>query len=82
MSKPMEYRQCRLRRRVGAAVIEQMAWIPDRFASVGRTVRIKGEGDSWSDGWEVAFASSESVSEEYIAQARHAHTRQRRASDI
>lgn len=82
MSRSVEYRQCRLRKRDGAAVIEQTAWIPGKYATVGGRVRIKGEAGAWADGWEVVSASTEAVSEEYIARARHAHTKQRQASDI
>ena len=44
------YRQCRLQR---GSQFDQ-AWIPEKFAQVGRVIRVKRDGE-WSDGWAVVM---------------------------
>jgi len=43
------YVQCTLKR--GSAI--QTSWIPEKFAKVGKNIKLKS-GDSWEDGWIVA----------------------------
>lgn len=45
----MTYRQCSL---VNGRGRRRVAWIPDRFATVGRLLRLK-DGGEWSNGWRV-----------------------------
>lgn len=78
----MNYRQCRLSRKQGESTVQQTSWIPSKFAIQGEFVKLKDGDGNWTDGWHVDSVSSESVSEEFVTQARHAHTRQRNASDI
>lgn len=42
------FRQCLLRR----ANAERVAWIPERYAAAGTTLRLKG-GENWEAGWVV-----------------------------
>ena len=70
------YVQCRLRR--GGA--QQTAWIPEKYAAVGRTVRLTEGG--WSqDGWQVTAAGTR-LPEGYLRERGRDYLNTRRASDI
>jgi len=47
-----KYKQCVLRR----GSVEQTSWIPEKFAVIGKTLKLK-IGDEWDDGWVVKFVS-------------------------
>lgn len=55
MKKRIQYCQCNLRKQITASEQkETTAYIPAKFARVGKVVRIRTEDDrQWSDGWEV-----------------------------
>lgn len=48
------YRQCRLEKPVPTGIIQQTAWIPEQFAKLGRSLRIRVRG-AWDHGWIVAW---------------------------
>lgn len=79
MSKEVNfYCQCKLRK----ANTEQVAWIPQCFANVGETVKIKNKKTGeWDDGWEVLFASKPLDAKIVEANERN-HLKQRKASDV
>lgn len=77
MSKKTDfYCQCRLRK----GNTEQVAWIPQCFAEVGKAVQIRGE-KGWDDGWVVFFAS-EPLDAEIVEKNEGNYRKQRKASDI
>lgn len=47
------YRQCYLERKINNTLECQTCWIPNKFAKVGRVLKIK-DGE-WTDGWIVKF---------------------------
>jgi hypothetical protein len=49
MSKEVYYRQCVLRK--GNATTT--SWIPEKFAEVGKVLKLKGDDESWDDDWVV-----------------------------
>lgn len=53
------------------------AWIPSKFAVVGKVLRL---GDD--DGWTVAAAGKDAMSEEFVMQRRDDYRYQRRVSDV
>jgi len=71
--KRIRYRQCELRKRQSV----QIAWIPTRFAMLGRVLRIRSE-DSWSTGWCVSALYRE-VDESLLPDA-HRSIREHRKS--
>jgi hypothetical protein len=81
MTRPIRYKQCRLERREGTARIERMSWLPEKYAVAGSVVRLRDNG-TWTDGWKILSSSGPSLDEKYVVNLSHAHTRQRRASDI
>lgn len=70
------YRQCWLQR--GTA--QQMAWIPEKFATAGRFVRLTEAGVS-EDGWQVVGVGAKQPGD-YIRERSQDYKHTRRASDI
>ena len=81
MAKDVYYKQCRLERQEGTARVHRTTWLPVQFAVEGDSVKLKDDG-VWTDGWRVVSASGDALTEGYVVHQSHAHTRQRRASDI
>jgi hypothetical protein len=54
------------------------AWIPTKFAKVGRTIRLHDEPEVWT----VATAGSHPMDEEFVQARRDDYRYQRRVSDI
>lgn len=83
MSKE-EYRvQCRLRKQKPtpeSGFSYQVTWLPEKFATVGRIVKLK-KGEQWDDGWEVINVWQRLSAKEIRERSRY-HLTQRRASDI
>lgn len=55
MAKPVFYRQCRLSKPTANGEFVQVGWIPDKFAVVGKTIRLWAD-DAWDEGWIVKTA--------------------------
>jgi hypothetical protein len=49
MKKETNYIQCSLKKKDS----HHMAWIPEKFAIVGKFIKIKKDDETWDDGWEV-----------------------------
>ena len=52
-NKKTLYTQCGMRRKN----VIRTSWIPQKFAKVGRVVKLK-DSDEWSDGWVVEWTGS------------------------
>lgn len=74
MSSSMYYRQCTLRR----GCEQQVRWIPETFARVGKWIVVKEDGSNWC----VKEVGAMRVSEEYLAEHERDHLHQREASDV
>ena len=70
------YRQCWLSR----GNSRQMAWIPEKFAVMGRFLKLTEEGVS-EDGWQVVGVGTR-LTEEYVRERSEDYKHTRRASDI
>ena len=53
-NKKQLYSQCLLKK----GNIEQTSWIPEKFAHVGKILKLKNEDDKWSNGWIVCFVGN------------------------
>jgi hypothetical protein len=86
MGKPIRYRQCRLEKREPGRRMERMSWLPECYAVLGAVVKLldtlKSGQEVWTDGWRVTSCSGPIFDEKRAVDQCHAHTRQRRASDI
>ena len=71
------YKQCRLLR--GNELLT--TWLPEEFASVGKSLRLKN-ARTWEGGWTVVRVDGPRLSEEYISEHSRDFLHQREASDI
>lgn len=53
MARVVFYRHCRLVKPVGTCEKVVVSWIPEKFAEVGRVVKLKDDDKTWEDGWVV-----------------------------
>jgi hypothetical protein len=58
-----------------------VAWIPAKFAKVGKYVKIKQEDGSWDNGWEITSVGSKRKAE-YVESNERDYLKQRKASDV
>lgn len=72
----MNYTQCKINKKDKFDI----AWIPSKFANIGRIIKIKIDG-IWNNGWSVIDVYS-SNSEDHILEHEMDYRKQRRASDI
>lgn len=56
-----KYKQCLLRK----DNVEYRAFIPSKFAVVGKTVKVRTEG-SWNNGWKVVESSPTELDENHL----------------
>lgn len=82
MAKETTYRQCRLYRKTGAGEMQQMSWIPSKFAVEGKILKLKDADGVWEDGWRVRSVGPHEKTEQEANEGTQLHKRQRRASDI
>ena len=47
------FTQCRLTKVTSTGVLENTTWIPSKFATVGRSLKLKKESGDWDQGWKV-----------------------------
>ena len=73
----MRYVQCELRK---GAYIDN-SWVEEKFAVVGKKVRIKREDETWSDGWVVSKTFG-SVTEEQAKTMKDLYKHHRKGTDI
>lgn len=79
--RPKVYsRQCVLERKIENGTINQISWIPEQFAKVGRFLKLL-EKDVWENGWQVVSVGGRQSREERIERGRD-HVNQRKGSDI
>jgi len=48
------YRQCLLSKQAGRLTVEQICWLPEKYAVAGKTLRFKD--DNWQAAWHVSQA--------------------------
>jgi hypothetical protein len=76
------YRQCTMRRDDPAGFHQRcVSWIPERFAKVGKYLKLKNDDDTWTDGWKVQEVGDRK-DHKAVASAEQAHKKQRANSDI
>ena len=74
-------RQCKLHKKAGdGSYREQTSWIPERFAKIGKILKLRESG-VWDDGWGVVSVGGRETAEAVHNRSRY-HLTQRQASDI
>jgi hypothetical protein len=49
----MLYSQCTVERKTESGKSTMVTWLPAKFAIKGKVLKLKGNGDVWTDGWVV-----------------------------
>ncbi len=81
MSKAL-YCQCKVRKNTDSGTLSRVFWTDLTRAVTGKEVKVQDDDGSWSDGWTVDEVYNQVVDEATLNKMRHAHTKQRAASDI
>ncbi|MBC8550131.1 MAG: hypothetical protein H8D23_10815 [Candidatus Brocadiales bacterium] len=68
----MYYKQCHLKK----GTVEQVAWIPERYAQKNKVLRIQEE-----EGWVVTFVGA-SKDESFLNEFKDLHRTHRKVTDI
>jgi hypothetical protein len=62
--------------------ITRVFWGPEKYMIPGRLVKVEEDDGTWTEGWTVKSASGQAMPKDIVVHQSHAHTRQRKASDI
>jgi hypothetical protein len=81
MAKELFYRQCRLQKKSGTAVCEQVSYIPEPYCVVGKTLKLRNEEGDWDDGWVVVSVGDRQPAAQVEANGRD-YLKTRKGSDI
>lgn len=74
------YRQCTLERRQLESVVRMVSFIPEKFANLGKILRLRDNDGAWIDGWLVAAVGSERVAEAMLPDAHRGIKQHRQAT--
>lgn len=81
MSKKTFYRQCHLvKKTASGSDSHQTSWIPEKFAILGKVVKLRGPDDQWDDGWVVKTVSQTRREDDDMPDAHDAVKRHRKAT--
>lgn len=81
MSQETHYKHCTMRRPASNGTLVEIAWIPEKFAEVGRKI-ILGKKTPGAPIWEVSQVSDLRLPESYLLDHERDYKTQRQASDI
>lgn len=74
------YRQCNLEKKLPNGTLNQVSYIPEQFAKLGKYLKLK-EGELWENGWMVVCVGGRQSRQERIDRGND-HKKQRKASDV
>jgi hypothetical protein len=74
------YRQCSLQKKIENGTINQVSWIPESFAILGKYLKLL-ENDVWENGWQVVNIGGRQDREYRLERSRD-YKRQRKGSDM
>lgn len=76
------YTQCHLEKAVlGGKRLLETAFIPTRYAKLGKFLKLKQEDGIWNNGWKVTFVG-QTLSADIVESNERDYLRTREASDI
>jgi len=81
MTKTYWMRQCRLCKKEDGQEVSTTSWIPEKYAKVGRSIKLKNNFNLWDYGWEVSEVFTRSMSD-MVDERSQDYKHQREASDI
>lgn len=62
----MYFRHCKLVKQRNAATSERYSWLPEQFAVVNKTLKLRDDNGNWDNGWVVVEASSNKLEESQV----------------
>ena len=74
----VKYKQCELKRKN----VKLISWLPDRYAIVGKFIKLTNENGEQEDGWEVKSVGTTVLSADDANLFSSEHTRHRKETDI
>lgn len=80
MTKRVKYIQCEMKRTIVDGLVRTISFIPQRFAKLGRVLKLKNEHDQWVDGWTVEFVGNTVVDSADAPDYRKAIRRHRKST--
>ena len=80
MTRKVKYAQCAMRRIVADTSVVTTAYIPTKFAKVGRVLKLKDSDDHWVDGWVVETVSGVIVQGDRVPNYRKAIRNHRKST--
>ena len=63
MAKKVKFKQCKMVKKEFGREVHTVSWIPEKFAVVGKVLKLKNKEGEWDDGYVVESASSEAIDE-------------------
>ena len=81
-SKVIFYKQCRFASPTENGVMGHIAWVPEKFAELGRVVYFGKKRSNPDRYWKVTQVSNHRVPEDYLIRHERDWKTQRQASDI
>jgi hypothetical protein len=66
----MNYYQCLLSKGLLKDRIFTVAWMPEKYARVGKIVKLKNESNEWTNGWKIESVYSCHTEEFILAHER------------
>jgi len=72
-----DYRQCKIVNNGRS----QVTWVPEKFAVVGKVLKLKDDYGDWENGW-VVLEVNASQPGDYVLKTKNVWKKQRKASDL
>lgn len=76
----VNYVQCTMKRHCNGAIVQTTSYIPQRFATVGRKLKLKNDQGIWIDGWIVMWVSDHVVTSDDLPDSHKAIKNHRKLS--
>ena len=80
MTRTVKYVQCAMRRVIEGGAVRTTSYIPQQFAKLGKTLKLKDDHDRWSDGWVVDGVGDVIVEGETVPDYRKAIRNHRKST--
>lgn len=77
-----KYTQCIMEKKINGVMSKKTAFIPDKFAKVGKYVKLQDEKGNWTDSWKVSVATTISMDKEHVLVVESQHKNTRKVSDV
>lgn len=69
MAKIVNYKQCKLEKKVENGTKHIVSYIPEQFAVVGKVLKLRDSDKVWENGWVVKSAGNNAIPEKEIVDA-------------